>query len=470
MLQVKPPVVAVLGHVDHGKTSLLDRIRQTNVAAKEAGQITQAIGASQIVFKGQKITFLDTPGHEAFIKMRSRGAQVADLAILVVAVNDGVMPQTKESIRIIKEAKIPFLVAVSKIDLPGFSVDKIKAQLAENEVFAEGYGGQVVVVPVSARTGEGIEQLLEMILLVAEMAELKADSEEEFSGIVIESIKDHLRGVMATLLVKNGTLKIGEEIFGPDCWGRVKALTDEHGRRVGAAVPGQPVEVLGWEKAPAVGITVQKGKPSLTPTEVNKLPVDLAGKKPEEKKLKIILRADCQGSLEAILGSLPAEVSVLESGVGEVLESDISLAKTFSALILTFNVKIPGTIAKFTRTEKIKIKSFTIIYDLLKEIEETVFKIMDPLFDREIVGRAEVIAEFAIRKERVAGVKVNLGKISKTDRVCLLRGGKLLAESGIRSMKHVKEEISQANAGQEIGLIFTSAVNFQKGDEIVACR
>jgi len=470
MLQIRPPVVVVMGHVDHGKTSLLDRIRQTKVALKEAGQITQAIGAYQVTWKNKKITFLDTPGHEAFIKMRARGAKIADLAVLVVAADDGVMPQTKESLKIIKEAKIPFLVAINKIDLPGASIDKVKGQLAESEVLVEGYGGQVVAVPLSAKTGQGVEQLLEMILLTAEMGELKADPEGVFSGVIIEAKKDKFKGDLATVLVKNGTLKVGEEIMAEGVRAKIKSLTDDSGRTIKQAQLGQPVEILGWEGSPLVGTVV---KPLSQIDEGKGVAVKVAKTAeitPEEKKLKIILRADSAGSAEAILNSLPNDVQVLLSGTGEICESDVLLAKTFAALIFGFNIKVSGQIAKLAQTEKVKIKTYEIIYDLLKDIEEMVLNIMDPLFHREVAGKAEIIAEFEMKGERIAGAKVISGRISKNDKICLQRGQEILGENTFKSMKHGKEEITQATTNLEFGAVFTSPIKFQKGDFLVACR
>jgi len=473
MLQTRPPVVVVMGHVDHGKTSLLDRIRQTKVVTKEAGQITQAIGAYQVIWKDKKITFLDTPGHEAFIKMRARGAMVADIAVLVVAADDGVMPQTKESIKIIKEAGLPFIVAINKIDLTGVSIDKIKRQLAENEVFAEGYGGQVVVVPISAKTGQGVEQLLEMILLTVELEELKADPEGNFEGVVIESKKDKFKGDLATILVKNGILKVGEEIITGNIKAKVKSLTGDLGQALKEALPGQPVEILGWEGPPLIGAVVKGGgqgnQAESAVAQAQKVfkAVEI---KPEEQKIKIIFRADSAGSLEAILNSLPDNVQVLLSGTGEICESDVLLAKTFSALIIGFNIKVSGQITKLAQTEKIKIRTYGIIYDLFRELEEIILNFMDPLFHREVVGKAEVIAEFDIKRERVAGVKVISGKITKTDKICLLRGKEIFTETRIRSMRHGKEEITQAVTGTDFGIIFNSSVKFQKGDVLVACR
>lgn len=468
MMQVRPSVVTIMGHVDHGKTTFLDKIRKSNVASKEVGQITQAIGASQVILKDKKITFLDTPGHEAFVKMRSRGAKVADLAVLVVAADDGVMPQTKESIKIIRQTKTPFLVAINKIDLPGASIDKVKGQLAENEVFVEGYGGDVVAVPISAKTGQGIDQLLEMVLLLAEMEELKADPQGDFEGVVIESKKDRSCGPIATILVKNGTLKIGDFLVCEGVGGKVKSMKDAEGKHLQVAEISQPVQVLGFEAVPPAGARVTV---SFLPFQEKPVaPKKEEGIKKVEKgeRLRIILRADSVGSLEAILGTLPPEVKVILKEVGDVCESDVLLARTFSAIIFGFNVKIPASVAKLAEIEKVKIKNFQIIYDLLKDVEETVLKIMEPTIDREILGKAEIIAEFEIKRERIAGAKVIQGRINKTDKICLERNKEIIGETAIKSMKHGKGEITQADSGQEFGAVFTPMIDFQKGDVIIA--
>lgn len=466
MKKVKPPVVIIMGHVDHGKTSILDKIRKSNLAAKEAGQITQAIGAYQVNWKGKKITFLDTPGHEAFIKMRARGADVADVAVLVVAADDGVMPQTKESIKILKQAKIPFLVAINKIDVADNLVEKVKGQLAENEVFVEGYGGEVVAVPLSAKTGQGIDQLLEMILLVAEMAELKADPSGSFEGVVIESKKDHFRGSVATVIVKKGTLKLGDQIEADGVYGKVKSLLDEFGKSVKEAEVSQPAEISGWDGPAPVGAKVLPFSGKVMPKIFAK--TDLTNQKIDEKKIRVILRADSRGSLEAIINSLSSEVKILLSGIGEICDSDILLAKTFSGIVLGFKVKAPSSVAKLAQTEKVVIKTYEIIYDLLKDLEEAVFGLMDPLLTRDILGKAEIIAEFAVKNEKIAGAKVISGRIIKTDKISLVRDEKIVAEIGIKSMKHAKEEITQAGLNLEFGAVFASHVDFHKGDFLVA--
>lgn len=472
MLQERAPVVTILGHVDHGKTTLLDKIRNTNVAAKEAGQITQAIGAYQVEWKGKLITFLDTPGHEAFIKMRSRGVQVADIAVLVVAADDGVMPQTKESIKIIKEAKIPFLVAINKIDLPNASVPKVKAQLAENEVFVEGFGGDIVAIPISAKTGEGIEQLLEMILLLAEINELKGDPQQDFEGVVIESKKDRLCGPVATIIVKNGTLQKGEILECEGIIGKVRSIKNDKGEFVHKGEISQPVQILGFDEILPVGAKILKAQKEYLPKKPSDLIQKEAVKKniQEGKKIRIILKADTVGSLEAIKEMLPEEVELVSSGVGDISESDIFIAKTALAFIYGFNINVPASVAKLADTEKVKIKTYNIIYELEKDIQETVLKFLEPTIDKEVLGKAEIIAEFNIKGERIAGGRVVQGQINKADKIILERKGEIIGETRIKSLRHGKEEIEKAEFQTEFGVTFSPPVDFQIKDVIISYK
>jgi translation initiation factor IF-2 len=465
-LTKKPPVVTIMGHVDHGKTSLLDFIRKTKLTAKEPGEITQAIGAYQIEVNNEKITFIDTPGHAAFTKMRSRGAGVADIVILVVAANDGVMPQTKESIEIIQNAGVPYLVAINKIDLPEASIDKVKAQLAENNVLVEDYGGNIVSVPVSAKTGQGVDQLLEMILLTAEINELKADPDGDFEAVVIESKLDKFCGPTASLIVKNGTLKKGDQINAEGVAAKVRMLKDEWGKAKEAVSPGDPILVLGFESLPSVGAVVHKSGeqvPSLTEEAKKGLP-----QKTEEGKLKIILKADVSGSLEAILGCLPSEVQVMDSGVGEITEADVLFAKTLGAEIYGFNLAVSGSVKKLAETEKVKIKNYNIIYDLLKDLEERILKILEPTIDRKVLGKAEIVAVFEIKGERIAGARVLEGKINKNVPVCIQRGEKILAEARITSLKQQKQDVNEVTLGTEFGVVLSGKVDFKEGDVIIS--
>jgi len=467
--QKRPPIVAVLGHVDHGKTSLISKIYEKDLTKKEFGGISQHIGAYQISFKGKKITFIDTPGHVAFSKMRSRGAKVADLAILVVAADEGVKPQTLESLKHIQEANIPFLVAANKIDLPNINLDWLKGNLAENGILVEGWGGNVVFVPVSAKTGKGIDELLEMILLLWEMEEVKSDPEGELEAVVIESKLDPKKGPVATVLIRNGSLKVGEEIRTEEVGGRIRAMIDDKGRNVNIAYPGEAVEVLGFSKVPLVGSKIIRG-PLEEKLPSSSKPKTFEKNKEEEKKIKIILKADTQGTLEAILGSLSQEIKVILSGVGNINESDVLLAKTSGAQIIGFNVKASGAVEKLAETEKVEIKTYNIIYELLEDLEARVLKLLEPTIDEEVLGQAKIIAEFIVKNQRVAGCKVEEGEIEKDFPLHLKREGKIIAECQIASMKIGKEDTKKVKKGEEFGVILNCPVDFKVGDVLISYR
>jgi translation initiation factor IF-2 len=474
----RPPVVAVLGHVDHGKTTLLDKIRQTNVVAKEAGGITQHIGAYQVRVKGKKITFLDTPGHAAFMKMRARGVEATDLVVLVVAADEGVKPQTLESLKYIKAAKIPYLVAINKIDLPNVILDQVKSDLAKNEILVEGFGGDVVAVPVSAKTGKGIDELLEMILLLTEMADFRADPQAPLEAVVIESRVDRGRGPVATVLVKKGTLRLKEAIMADKVMAKVKAMFDDQGKTVKEAGPSEPVEVLGFKELPSAGSRViqatekEMAAPSQKawPAAVQKRPETEPSEKEDKRKLKIILKADVAGTLEAILASFPDEVEVIFSGVGDVNESDVLLAATTKSLIFGFNVKIPAQIKKLAQTEKVSLRAYKVIYELLEEVEKKVLRILEPTIDEEIIGQAEIVAEFEINKERIAGAKVVEGRIAKGDQLQLKRGQEVMGRCRIKSLKQGKEMVEKAKKGEEFGAILSPPLDFRLGDMLVSFR
>ena len=456
--------MTIMGHVDHGKTSLLDFIRKTHVASHEAGEITQAMGAYQVEEKGQKITFIDTPGHEAFTQMRQRGVLVSDLVVLVVAANDGVKPQTKESIKIIKEAKVPFLVAINKIDLKEASVDMVKAQLAENEVLVEGYGGDVVTVGVSAKTGEGIDQLLEMIILSAEMANLQADPQAVLQAVVIESKLDKLCGPVATLIIQNGQLKKNDQFWVGEVACKAKMLKDFRGQAIETAFPGDPVLVLGFCGLAPIGAQI-----ALAPQAENPEPkVNLKTEKEDKPKLKIILKTDSFGSLEAILGCLSDDVEIMEKGVGEIKESDVLLAKTLKAEIYGFNLNLSSSIEKLAQTEKVKIRTFRIIYDLLLEIEKRVLKLLSPDIDRKILGKAEILQIFEMKGEKIAGCRVSEGKINKTFPASIKRGEEILSDVKIVSLKEQKQDINEATTGTEFGAVFLQKVDFLPGDMVIS--
>jgi len=465
VMMARPPVVTVVGHIDHGKTTLLDKIRSTRVASREAGGITQHIGASQIEFKTKegklkKLTFIDTPGHSAFAKMRARGVEVTDLVVLVIAADSGIQEQTKECLDHIKAAKAPFLVAINKIDLPTANVDQVKAELAEIGVVPEDYGGDIVTVPVSAKSGEGIDELLEMISLMADLQELKADPKGELEGVIIESTLDSRRGPIATVLVKNGTLKLGEEIFAETIRAKVKAMRNWLGGMVKEAFPGDPVEILGFESVPPVGAAVGR-KPQERKAEKEK-------QEEREGVLKLLLKADVQGTLEAVLANLPAEVEVVHTGVGEVTDSDVFLAQTTGAKIFAFNVKVSLPAQRVASQNKIKIFQTKIIYELLEAVQKMLQEKADPFADKEILGRAEIIAEFKVGDKRVAGARVLEGEIRRGQKALLCRQEAIIGEAVTASMRQRQEDIEKAEEGMEFGIVFSPPLDFQPGDVIIS--
>ncbi len=452
----KPPVITVLGHVDHGKTSLLDQIRKANVAAKELGGITQAIGAYQIDHHGQKITFIDTPGHAAFSAMRARGGSVADVAILIVAADDGVMPQTRESIQHIKAAGIPYVVAVNKIDLPQANVMKVKSDLAEEGQYVEGYGGNIPVVEVSAKTGQGIDQLLENVLLLAELEELKDTSGKPTSAVVIESQLHPHKGPLATLLIQTGKLSARNDLYvGEKKLGKVRSMNLASGEITTTATPATPVQVLGFEEVPEVGDIVTTiptvgipkgailGKPAATIGEI--------------EKPNIIVKADVAGSLEAILGSLPETVNIIFSGIGAVTESDIQLASTNHATIVCFNVKASGTVAKLASVDGVEVLTFGIIYeffDFVKELSERAGKAKA----LKVIGEAKILKTFPFNNQTVFGCLVISGKV---------RIGDFVTESKITSLRIGKDIVKEAKKDQECGIILEPTLDYKPGDTII---
>lgn len=458
----RPPIVAVLGHVDHGKTTLLDAIRKTSVAAKEAGGITQSIGASQVETKeGKKITFIDTPGHAAFTKMRSRGASVADIAILVVDASDGVKPQTIEALQIIKEAKIPFIVAATKIDLPSASLETVEGQLEKEGVAFEGRGGDVPVVPVSGKTGKGIDELLETISLVAEVHEVRGSASEPLEAVIIETSKDK-KGSLATLIVRRGTLKVGELIHAENISCKLRALFSEKRVSVKEVFPGEPASVLGFDELPPIGAVVSSGLSQIQ-EEKKKEMVKIG--KVDKEQIAIILKAKNAGSLEAVLGSLPQNTIVISTGVGDVNESDILLAKTSDAYVISFDSAVSPVVSKLAETEGVLVKKFDVIYDLTDALNELLKK-----GRQEILGRAEIIATFPYENQKVAGCKVLEGKITKVDNLVLLREEKEVGRVKPVSLKKQKQEILEAKAGEEFGIIFTPSLDFKIGDVLVSVR
>ncbi|EKD32167.1 MAG: translation initiation factor IF-2 [uncultured bacterium] len=472
----RPPVVAVLGHVDHGKTTLLDHIRKSNVAAREHGGITQHIGAYQITLKDRKITFIDTPGHEAFAKMRSRGAVASDIAILVVAADDSVKPQTVESITQIKAAGVPIIVAINKIDLPGANVDKVKSDLAKVGVQVEGFGGDIPFTQLSAKTGKGIPELLDLILLVSEMNDLKSDSKAPFESVIIETKIDKGKGLVATLIVKQGSLAVGTPLFeGAKNIGRVRALINEKGERLDVLNPGDPAEVLGFSKLPSIGALVHESAQAEKQILQAQVPArDLAGfmaamAEADKKKLTILLKADTAGSLEAIVASLPKDrVVIVRRDLGDITEADILDAKSSKAFVVGFNVKAAPSIEKLARTEKVVYRTYTIIYELLKELGDVVEGLEEILAPERELGIGQIIAEFPYENLRVAGTKVLSGRLARGDTVKIVRKEEEVARGKIKSMKKVKEEVNKVEEGADCGILFDKKVDFELGDAIIA--
>ncbi len=478
---LRSPIVAVLGHVDHGKTTLLDFIRKTTVAAGEHGSITQHIGAYQIETpKEQKtITFIDTPGHEAFAKMRSRGAAVADIAILVVAADDSVKPQTKESIDQIRAAGIPIIVALNKIDLPGANAKKTQQDLAKVGVQVEGFGGDVPIVAVSAKTGQGVPELLDMILLVSEMKGLTADSKAPWEVVVIETKLDKGKGMIASVIVRQGNVTAGMPLYeGLTLVGKVRAMFDEHGKRVASAGVSKPVEILGFTSLPAVGeILRQTPQKEATLSQVS-LPSEAVSDalpdflKPideqEKEKLTVIMKADTAGSLEAITNALGNRVMVVGSGIGDITEADILLAKPSHAFVVGFNVKARPAVEKLAQTEKVIYRTYTIIYELLNELEEVISGMKEVITKERELGMGQIIAEFPYEKTRIAGTKIISGRLARGDSVKVMRGESEVIRAKIKSLRHGKEDITRADTGSECGILFDRAVDFAVGDAIIA--
>src|ERR1035437_6215592 len=476
-----PPVVAALGHVDHGKTTLLDAFRKTNVAAEEHGGITQKIGASEIEVdhegKKRKITFIDTPGHEAFFQMRGRGVQAADIGILVVSSVDGVMPQTKESIALLKNSKIPFIVALTRSDDPSKLPDKAKQQLLGEEVMLEGFGGDVPVIEVSGKTGHNVKELLDLILLIYELKReanfYPFSSSGAFMGIVIESKMDQNSGPRATVVVKNGRLKVREEIYSDDAKGKVRNLLSDKGKSLQEANVGEAVEVLGFEKVPQVGSVV-----SNTPKIVEVLaykeepqaikeatsPFDVE----EKKLLSIVLCADTQGSLEAIIHSISGDnVKFVVQKTGDIEVSDILFAKSTGAIVLGFNIRFKPEMEKLARTEKVLVKTYTIIYEMIDEINDFVQGKLDALRE-DIMGIAKILAKFPYEKTQVCGIKVSEGRIAKGDKVRLMRDDETVGESHVQSVRQGKEQASKIETGKEGGIILSPFLDFTIGDVLIS--
>ena len=491
----RPPVVTIMGHVDHGKTSLLDAIRSTNVTVGEAGGITQHIGAYQIERQGRKITFLDTPGHEAFTAMRARGAQVTDIAILVVAADDGVMPTTREAVAHIKSANVPMVVAVNKIDLETANPDRIKQQLSELEVMPEEWGGDIPFVEVSAKAGLGLDDLLEVLLLVADVNELKANPHSLAEGAVIEARVDGGRGTVASILVQNGTLNLRDVIVAGTTWGRIKNMFDDRGKRIRKAGPSTPVEVMGLSGVPDAGdgfVTFEDEKAARQLAEQRQAEsrlahlndnrplrlTDLYDQVQEGKtaELRVILKADVQGSLGALQSSLLKLNDEIEDGVtlsialaatGMISESDISLAETTSAIVVGFNVRPDAAAKRAADNAGVDVRYYTIIYELLDDVKKAMTGMLAPIYQDVTDGYAEVRETFKLPNNSVvAGLYVLDGKVTRNSRARVLRSGVVLHEGGISSLKRFKDDVREVQQGYECGLGLESFNDLQVGDQI----
>ena len=494
-MAARPPVVCVMGHVDHGKTSLLDAIRQTSVTSREAGGITQHIGAYTVDISGQKITFLDTPGHEAFTAMRMRGAQSTDIAILVVAADDGVMPQTIEAINHAKAAEVEIIVAINKIDKPSANIDKVKQELSEYELIPEDWGGSTIFVPVSAHTKEGIKELLEMILLTAEVKELKANPNRHARGLIIEAELDKGKGPVATVLVQKGTLRVGDTVTAGSCYGKVRAMMDDKGRRVKEAGPSTPVEILGLNDVPGAGDVlistenekearnfaetfISEGKNRLLEDTKAKLSLDdlfTQIKAGNVKELPIIVKADVQGSVEAVKQSLvklsneEVMVKVIHGGVGAINESDVSLASASNAIIIGFNVRPDVTAKSIADREKVDLRLYKVIYQAIEDVESAMKGMLDPIFEEKIIGHAIVRQTFkASGVGTIAGSYVMDGKFQRGCSVRITRQGEKIYDGPLASLKRFKDDVKEVATGYECGLVFEKFNDIMEDDMIEA--
>ncbi len=482
-----PPVVAVLGHVDHGKTTLLDTIRKTNIALREHGGITQKIGASAVEVehegKKRRITFIDTPGHEAFSLMRGRGVQAADIGILVVSSVDGVMPQTRESIQLLKASKIPFIVALTKSDDQNKNPEKAKQQLLKEEVLLENYGGDIPVIEVSAKTNTNIHELLELILLVFDVKKdsgfYNFSSANPFSAIVIESKLDPKSGPRASMIIKNGVVNLKDEIVCEDVSGRVRTIINDLGQRLEKATVGDAVEILGFEKVPKVGGIVQKSSElkvqnfetkTTEPEQISQVPEgQFIGSNADEDMLTVVICADTQGSLEAIQNQMPEGIRIVLAKTGDVESSDVLFAKSVGAIILGFNVKIKPEVLKLASTEKVLVKNYTIIYEMVDEIRDFLEGKIASL-QEEVYGTAKILASFPFEKTKVMGISVTDGRIARGDRIRLIRGEETLGESTVSSVRQGKETVSKVEKGQEAGIIVSPFLDFTIGDMLISHR
>ncbi len=494
-LSIRPAVITILGHVDHGKTSLLDTIRRTQVAEGEVGGITQHIGAYQVEFQGKQLTFLDTPGHEAFTAIRARGAKVTDIAVLVVAADDGLMPQTLEAINHAKAANVPIVVAINKSDLPTADSERVKRQLSERDLLVEDWGGDVISVDVSAKTGDGIDDLLENLLVVAELAELKANPDKPGTGVIIEAKLDRKRGPTATVLVQDGALSVGNYIVAGAAWGRVKALEDYQGRPVKSITPGTPGEILGFNAVPEAGDlfaimpneraarTAAENQQKLHGAKQNQaraLTVEEVVKQIDSgdvKELNLVLKADVQGSVEAVEQALEAlvaedaKVRILHSACGTITESDVMLASASGAIVIGFTAGTEPSAERLADRMGVEIRHYNIIYQLIDDIEQALQGMLEPVFTDVILGKAEIRELFpSQRGVQIAGCRVTEGRITRGVQVRVLRENEIIHETTIASLRHFREEVNEMNAGTECGVTLQGFNEFQEGDVLEAHR
>ena len=491
-VEKRPPIITVMGHVDHGKTSILDAIKKTKVTSTEAGGITQHIGAYTVDVNGEKITFLDTPGHAAFTSMRARGAKITDIVILVVAADDGIMPQTKEAISHCKAANVPMIVAINKMDREGANPDRVKQELTEFGMISEDWGGDTICVPVSAKTGEGLDTLLDMVILSSEMLELKANSDRRAKGTVVEAKLDKGRGAVATLLVQNGTLKVGDSIIAGTSYGRIRAMFNDKGEKVKMVGPSMPVEILGLSDVPASGDRFNVVKDEKTAREMaearlekersEKLKkahkVSLEGlysqiQEGKVKELELIIKADVQGSVEAITQSLEklstdtVKVRVIHGGVGAITETDVTLASASNALIIGFNVRPDNNAAAIADKEEVEIKTYRIIYDAIEDIKSAMVGLLDPEYKEVVQGTAEVRETYKVSSVgTIAGSYITDGKVTRNSKVRVIRDGIVIFEGELSSLKRFKDDAKEVATGYECGITIEKFNDIKIGDII----
>ena len=490
-LILRPPVVTVLGHVDHGKTTLLDAIRKTNVVAQESGGITQHIGAYQVERDGRKITFLDTPGHEAFTAMRARGAQATDIAILVVAADDGVMPQTREAIAHVRAAEVPIIIALNKVDKPNANPDRVKQQLSDEGLLVEEWGGEVICVEVAAKLRRGIDDLLENLLLLADVEAFKADPDGPAIGTVIEGTMDKARGSTATLLVQKGTLHVGDAILAGNISGRIRAMTDSSGNAIDSATPSTPVVVLGLSEVPTAGDTFQVFKDERSAREEATARLLLERERSEAvvhksitlddvfaqmkagkvKELRLILKADVDGSLEPIINSLnqlssdDLHIKLLHTGTGDITDSDLMLAAASQAIVIGFNNSMNATAQKSELANQVDVRTYKVIYELIADIDKALKGLLEPVYEERTTGRAEVRAVFRIpRRGKIAGCVVLDGELNRNSQVRVTRNGVVLMQGRINSLKRFQEDVTEVKTGFECGIGIENYDDIKEGD------